>query len=56
MCTTLEGHSDGVSSVSLLRDGKTLVSGSSDETILVWNLDTKECVTTLEGHSGGSVQ
>jgi WD40 repeat protein len=48
--TTLEGHSHR-SSLSLSRDGRTLVSGSWDKTILVWNLNTNECVTILEGHS-----
>ena len=32
-------------------DGKHVVSGSSDNTIKVWNLDTGKEERTLEGHS-----
>ncbi|CCQ68516.1 serine/threonine kinase with WD-40 repeat [Crocosphaera watsonii WH 0402] len=32
-------------------DGKTLVSGSGDNTIKVWNLATGELLRTLNGHS-----
>ena len=35
----LQGHDSWVNSVSLSQDGKTLVSGSVDHTIKVWNLD-----------------
>ncbi|WP_414734144.1 WD40 repeat domain-containing protein, partial [Crocosphaera watsonii] len=32
-------------------DGKTVVSGSWDDTIKVWNLATGQLLRTLEGHS-----
>jgi WD40 repeat protein len=38
----LEGHSDGVLSVAFSPDGKTVVSGSEDKTIRVWNVATGE--------------
>ena len=33
-------HSDGVTSVAFSPDGKTIVSGSEDETITVWDAGT----------------
>ena len=48
---TLEGHANSVHSVALSGDGGTLVSGSSDNTIKVWDLGTGAC-RTLEGHAG----
>ena len=46
----LEGHSNGVLSVAFSPDGKTIASGSSDNTIKLWNLEGKE-LRTLTGHS-----
>lgn len=36
--TTLEGHSGAVWDVEFTNDGKTLVSGSEDNTLMLWNL------------------
>ncbi|QLE57665.1 WD40 repeat domain-containing protein [Nostoc sp. TCL26-01] len=47
---TLIGHTDAVWSVIFSNDGKTVVSGSTDKTIKVWNLDTGEVISTLRGH------
>jgi len=49
--TTLTGHSESVYSVAISPDGQTLVSGSKDKTIKVWNLQTGVLKTTLTGHS-----
>ncbi|NES65413.1 MAG: WD40 repeat domain-containing protein, partial [Okeania sp. SIO2D1] len=46
----LLGHDDLVNSVSISNDGKTIVSGSFDKTIKVWNLETGELIHTLTGH------
>ena len=35
---TLEGHADGVNSVSFSSDGATLASGSWDGTVLLWDV------------------
>lgn len=48
---TLTGHLEGVWAVALSKDGKTLVSGSADKTIKIWNLDTGQLIRTLSGHS-----
>ena len=49
----LLGHQDIVTSVALTPDGKTLVSGSGDKTIKVWNLETVGKPRTLAGHQDG---
>ena len=45
------GHTDEVRSVAFSKDGKFIVSGSEDETIKIWSLDTYECIITLKGHN-----
>ncbi|MCJ1251829.1 hypothetical protein MMC30_009067, partial [Trapelia coarctata] len=51
MLQTLEGHSDPVCAVAFSPDGKQLASGSSDETIRLWDAATGAMLQTLEGHS-----
>ena len=48
---TLEGHSDGVTSVAYSPDGRWIVSGSRDNTLKVWDTENGQEVRTLEGHS-----
>jgi len=50
---TLEGHSDGVTSVNFSPDGQTIVSGSLDNTVKVWDVKIGSLLNTLEGHSDG---
>jgi WD40 repeat protein len=56
---TLSGHSNevgsvnGVGSVAISPDGRTLASGSDDKTIKIWNMATGEQIRTLSGHSKG---
>lgn len=45
----LEGHTGPVNSVEV--QGTTLVSGSWDATAKIWDLESGNCVKTLEGHS-----
>ena len=49
---TLVGHSLSVDAVSVTPDGKRAVSGSSDQTLKVWDLETGSEIQTLKGHSG----
>ena len=37
---TLAGHLDWVRSVAISADGKRVVSGSEDETVKIWDVDT----------------
>ncbi|MEH1919359.1 trypsin-like peptidase domain-containing protein [Nostoc sp.] len=49
---TLNGHSESVYSVAISPDGRTLASGSYDDTIKIWNISTGQEIRTLNGHSG----
>jgi WD40 repeat protein len=49
---TLEGHSSYVNSVAFSPDGKQVVSGSSDNTVRLWDAVTGAALQTLKGHSG----
>ncbi|HEY9844633.1 MAG TPA: caspase family protein, partial [Candidatus Caenarcaniphilales bacterium] len=48
---TLAGHADTVWSVAISPDGQTLASGSGDQTIKLWNLQTGKLRHTLSGHA-----
>ncbi|MBD2067173.1 NACHT domain-containing protein [Leptolyngbya sp. FACHB-671] len=51
-CThILTDHESRVWSIAFSPDGKTLVSGSEDKTIKLWNANTGECQQTLLGHT-----
>ena len=46
----LDGHGHLVYSVCFSPDGRRLASGSNDETVRLWDVETGACVRTLEGH------
>src|SRR5262249_45011549 len=46
----LRGHTGGVTGVAFSPDGKTAVSGSRDDTLILWNLATGEQIHTFKGH------
>ncbi|HEY9726455.1 MAG TPA: AAA-like domain-containing protein [Chroococcales cyanobacterium] len=50
----LEGHSEGVISVSFSPNGQMIASASNDKTIKLWSLDGKE-LQTLKGHGSGVI-
>ena len=49
--TILKGHTSQVT-LLLLFDDNTLVSGSNDNIIKIWDLNKDECIATLKGHIG----
>ena len=48
----LEGHTYLVCAVALTADGKRAISGSSDKTLRVWDLEGNQPPRVLEGHTG----
>lgn len=48
---TLAGHTDVVTSIALSPDGKKLISGSYDKTVVIWDLSTGKALNTLKGHT-----
>ena len=52
----LTGHTAGVRSVAFSPDGRTLASGSYDETIRLWDANSGAHIRTLTGHTAGSAK
>ncbi|MDJ0799057.1 MAG: trypsin-like peptidase domain-containing protein [Calothrix sp. MO_167.B12] len=50
LAKTMEGHTSVLNTVAFSPDGKTIASGSSDDTVKLWNLQGKE-LQTLRSHS-----
>ena len=48
----LKGHKIGVESVCLSGDGRYALSGSSDNTLKLWEVATGTCLRTFKGHTG----
>ena len=47
---TLQGHGGKVWSIAFSPDSQRLATGSEDQTIRLWDLQTGECLQILEGH------
>ncbi|CCM06543.1 uncharacterized protein FIBRA_08817 [Fibroporia radiculosa] len=51
--STLQGHTSNVTSVTFSCDGRHIISGSDDQTICVWDMETgQQLCSPLEGHAG----
>jgi WD40 repeat protein len=50
MSSDLVCYSQRVTCVVAMSDGRRVISGSNDETLRVWDVDTGECVRELKGH------
>jgi len=46
------GHEGPVQSVAVSADGRTLLSGSADQTLILWDLESGEIIRSLSGHTG----
>ncbi|AOY79923.1 WD40 repeat domain-containing protein [Moorena producens JHB] len=51
LLSTLIGHGDSVNAVAVTPDDTMVISGSSDHTVKVWDLNTGTEIRTLTGHS-----
>lgn len=49
---SLEGHTDAVRSITFSPDGLLMLSGSDDNTLMVWSTDTNQAIKTFRGHGG----
>ncbi|KAI1406089.1 WD40 repeat-like protein [Hypoxylon fuscum] len=49
---SLRGHTDWVNHVRLDASSRTVLSASDDCTVKLWDLDSKVCIKTFEGHVG----
>src|SRR5262249_41030204 len=50
---SLNGHSHAVCGVAFSPDGKRLVSGGADKTLMVWDVETgQRLIPPLKGHKG----
>jgi len=48
---TFEGHTDSIESVAISNDGKQMLSGSYDNTVKMWQIETGQIIHTFKGHS-----
>jgi WD40 repeat protein len=48
---SLKGHSDEITSIAVDQAGKTLYSGSKDNTIIVWDIDAGKPKETIKAHT-----
>ena len=49
---TLRGHTDWVNAVRIDTLSRTIFTASDDCTVRLWDLDSKKCIRTFEGHVG----
>jgi WD40 repeat protein len=50
---TLRGHRQAVRALALSPDGRYLATGSSDQSVMLWDAETGRELRTLRGHEGG---
>lgn len=56
LAETYCGHKSVVSSINYSRDGQKLVSGSKNNTIKIWDVNTKKCLLTINDIFGLYIQ
>lgn len=55
MSATLSGHSQAVSALAFTRDGQTMITGSHDRTLRLWNVRTRRVTAVISGGTDGGV-
>jgi WD40 repeat protein len=50
---TLTGHLSKISSLCLSPNSRFILSGSSDQTLKLWEMDTGQCIRVFSGHTDG---
>jgi WD40 repeat protein/serine/threonine protein kinase len=50
--TVFNGHTSYVNAACLNREGRKALSAGADQTVRLWDVETGQCVRSLEGHSG----
>ncbi|KAG8772539.1 hypothetical protein FRC12_003025 [Ceratobasidium sp. 428] len=50
--TTLLGHEDSITSLTVHNDGRLVTSSSADKTLRTWDVRTGECIRVHKGHTG----
>jgi len=48
----LKGHEDRINSIAISLDGKKIVSGSRDKTLIIWSAEKQQLIRRLRGHTG----
>eukprot|EP00927_Polykrikos_kofoidii_P043897 TRINITY_DN37997_c0_g1_i1.p1 TRINITY_DN37997_c0_g1~~TRINITY_DN37997_c0_g1_i1.p1 ORF type:complete len:298 (-),score=48.17 TRINITY_DN37997_c0_g1_i1:370-1263(-) len=51
-----EGHEGSLNCVAISSDGERLATGSEDATAKIWDVETRECLFTLEAKKGAIIQ
>ena len=49
---TMDGHGDEVTAVAITPDGRSILSGSRDQTLKDWDMESGRALATFEGHTG----
>ena len=49
----LVGHSAWIRTIEFISNGILLASASEDNTIKIWNIETRKAIKTLKGHTNG---
>ncbi|MBK7454124.1 MAG: hypothetical protein IPJ46_10540 [Anaerolineales bacterium] len=50
--STLDGHLSTLHAVAYSPDGALLATGGDDRKVIVWDVNTREALFTLAGHTG----
>jgi WD40 repeat protein len=52
LMANLIGHTGTITTIAMTQDGRVAITGSNDQSLKVWDLETGQILHTLTGHSG----